>query len=172
MGFISFEQTLADDVVRGLAERHADRQEIRPPEQLLDADQLDAELGREPGVLVGVMGDEAQAERGREAEHLGADIAHAELAQGLADQALAHVVGPLGPAVRDPAGPSRSLISSFWVSARMKVRIETATGRRTPSGVMHQGDAGFGAGRDVDAVVADAEAGHDGELPSAGTLRW
>ena len=64
------------------------------------ADQLDAELGRDLRVLVGVVGDEAHAERGREAEHLGADIAHAELAQGLADQAHAHVVGALGPAVR------------------------------------------------------------------------
>ena len=56
------------------------------------------------GVLVGVMGDEAHAERRRQAEHLGADVADAELAQGLADQALAHVVRALGPAVADPGG--------------------------------------------------------------------
>ena len=45
----------------------------------------------------------------------------------------------------------------------MKVMIETATGRRTPSGVMTSGDAGLGAGRHVDIVVADAEARHHGE---------
>ncbi len=38
-----------------------------------------------------------------------------------------------------PSGPSRvswSLISSLPVSASMKAMIETATGRRTPSGVI------------------------------------
>ena len=44
--------------------------------------------------------------------------------------------------------------------------IETATGRRTPSGVMHQGDVGFRAGRDIDRVIADAEARDDAEPPA------
>ena len=98
------QQALAHDVVRGLAQRHADREEVGAAEQLLQPDQLDAELGRDLRVLVGVVGEEAHAERCREAEHLGADIAHAELAQRLADQALAHVVGPLGPARPAPGG--------------------------------------------------------------------
>ena len=93
------------------------------------------ELGRDRGVLVGVVGDEAHAEGPGEPEHLGADVAHAELAQRLADQALAHVLRALCPAL-GPWRHSRSLIRSFCVRARMKVRIETATGRRTPSGVI------------------------------------
>jgi hypothetical protein len=43
--------------------------------------------------------------------------------------------------------------------------IETATGRRTPSGVMTSGMPGVGASRDVDIVVADAEARHHREAP-------
>ena len=73
-------------------------------EQLLQPDQLDAELGRDLGVLVGVVGDEAQTERPRETEDLGADVAHAELAQGLADQAIAHMVGALAPSPPAPGG--------------------------------------------------------------------
>ena len=75
-----------------LAQRHADREEVGAAEQLLQPNQLDAELGRDLGVLIGVVGDEAQAEGLGEAEHLGTDIAHAELAQRLADQAIAHVL--------------------------------------------------------------------------------
>ena len=81
------------------------------------------------------MGDELHVEGPRQAEHLGADIADAERAQRLADQADAHVVAARGKAGRTLAR-SLSLTISLPVSARMKVRIETATGRRTPSGVM------------------------------------
>ena len=45
----------------------------------------------------------------------------------------------------------------------MKVMTETATGRRTPSGVITSAMPAFGAGIDVDRVVADAEASDDGE---------
>jgi hypothetical protein len=41
--------------------------------------------------------------------------------------------------------------------------IDTATGRRTPSGVITGGDAGLVARLEVDVVVADAEAGDHGE---------
>ena len=125
-------------------------------------DQLDAELGRDLRVLVGVVGDEAHAERCGEAEHLGADIAHAELAQGLADHALAHVVRALGPALRTLAAEpvlDQQLLGQRQDEGqdRDRDRAAHAVGRDA------QRDAGLGAGRDVDAVVADAEAGDDGE---------
>ena len=108
----------------------------------------------------------AHAERGREAEHLGADIAHAELAQGLADQALAHVVRALGPAVGTLA--AQPVLDQQLLGQRQdegedrdRHRPAHAVGRDA------EGDAGLGAGRDVDAVVADAEAGDDGE-PAVG----
>ena len=64
-----------------------------------------------------------------------------------------------------PSAPRRvswSLTISLPVSASISVMMETATGRRTPSGVMHERDPRLGAGLDVDRVVADAEAGDDG----------
>ena len=69
-------------------------------------DQVHAELLRELGVGVGVVGDEPHAEGLRQPEHLGADVADAELAEGAVDQADAHVIDPPGPALgtapRDP----------------------------------------------------------------------
>ena len=58
---------------------------------------------------------------------------------------------------------SRSLIISLPVRASISVMIETATGRRTPSGVMTSAMPASRAGIDVDGVVADAEARDDGE---------
>ena len=113
------------------------------------------------------MGDEAQAEGRRETEHLGTDIAHAELAQGLADQALAHMVGALRPALRPLAAEpvlDQQLLGQGQDEGedRDRHRPAHAVGRD------HQRDAGRGAGGDVDAVVADAEAGHDRELAVGG----
>ena len=69
-----------------------------------------------------------------------------------------------------PGGPSRvsaSLIISLPVSASMSVMIETATGRRTPSGVITSAMPALRAGVHVDRVVAHAETRHDGE-PAVG----
>ena len=109
------------------------------------------------------MGDEAQTEGPRETEDLGADVAHAELAQGLADQALAHMVGALRPALRPLAAEpvlDQQLLSQRQDEGedRDRHRPANAVGRD------HQRDAGRSAGWHVDAVVADAEAGDDGEL--------
>ena len=49
------------------------------------------------------------------------------------------------------------------MSASMKVMIDTATGRRTPSGVMTSAMPAAVQAGDVDIVVADAEARDDGE---------
>ena len=49
----------------------------------------------------------------------------------------------------------------------MKVRIATATGRRTPSGDGHQRAVPAGAGLDVDRIEADPEARDDRE-PAVG----
>ena len=49
----------------------------------------------------------------------------------------------------------------------MSVMIETATGRRTPSGVITSAMPASGAGVHVDRVVADAETRHDGK-PAVG----
>ena len=67
---------------------------------------------------------------------LGADIADAERAERAPDEADAHVLGALGEAVGRLRASARSLVISLPVSASMRVMIETATGRRTPSGVM------------------------------------
>ena len=112
---------------------------------------------------IGIVGDELHVEGLRQAEQLGADIADAERAERPADQADAHMVGRAWPSRPGPRGSSRSLISSLPVSASMKVMIETATGRRTPSGVITSAMPASVQAGDVDVVVADAEAGHDGE---------
>ena len=84
---------------------------------------------------IGIVGDELHVEGLRQAEHLGADIADAERAERAADQADAHVVGALGEAGGGLAGQP-VLDQSLPVRASIRVMIETATGRRTPSGVM------------------------------------
>ena len=111
----------------------------------------------------GIMGDELHVERLQQPEQLGADIADADRAERAADQADAHMLAACAQSRRGPSRVSRSLIISLPVSARMKVRIETATGRRTPSGVMTRAMPALRAGLDVDGVVADAEARDDGE---------
>ena len=118
-----------------VVERAADREHVGLAEQLLEADQAHAELLRDLGIGVGVVGDELHAEGLGEPEHLGADVADAELAERPADQADAHVLVALGPALGALAGDP-VLGRSLPVSASMKVMIETATGRRTPSGVI------------------------------------
>ncbi len=65
-----------------------------------------------------------------------------------------------------PGGPlrvSRSFIVSSPVSASMKVITATATGRRTPSGVIASAQPCSVQAFDVDGVVADAKARHDRE---------
>ena len=68
-------------------------------------------------------------------ERLGADVADTERAEGPADEADAHVLAPRRKA-RRALRASLSFTISLPVRASMKVTIETATGRRTPSGVM------------------------------------
>ncbi len=58
-----------------------------------------------------------------------------------------------------PLRVSRSLISTFCASISTKVSAEVATGRRTPSGAIVSSTPAARAGRHVDRVVADAEAG-------------
>ena len=88
------------------------------------------------GSAIGVVGDETHVERLRHAEHLGADVADAERAERAADQARR----PCGrERLAKPAAASRvswSLTISLPVSASINVMMETATGRRTPSGVI------------------------------------
>ena len=71
-----------------------------------------------------------------EAEHLGPDVAHADRAQGEPHQPDCRCARS---SRAHPAGPRRaraSLTKSLPDRAKMKVRMDTATGRRTPSGVM------------------------------------
>ena len=82
------------------------------------------------------MGDEAHVEGLGEAEQLGADIADADRAERPADQARRPCARRVWRSPRRPARVSWSLTISLPVSASIKVMMETATGRRTPSGVM------------------------------------
>ena len=102
--------------------------------------------GATAGDGVWIIGDEFHVEGLGQAEQLGADIADAERAQGATDEAVRPYAGR---ARSKPAGPSRvrrSLIISLPVSASIRVMIETATGRRTPSGRDDQRDAGRASG--------------------------
>jgi hypothetical protein len=85
-----------------------------------------------------IIGDEGHVEGLGQAKQLGADIADAERAQGAADQAVTHELAAAVEAGR-PFAVRRSLIMSRPVSASIRAMIETATGRRTPSGVMTSG---------------------------------
>ena len=149
-------------MARLVGQRAIHRQHVGCAEHVFELDQLDPQLAATCLVGIRIMGDELHVERLGQAEQLGADIADAERAQGAADQAE-----PMCWARRlKPSGPSRvrrSLIVSLPVSASISAMIDTATGRRTPSGVMTSGIPASGQGIDVDIVIADAEAGDHGE---------
>ena len=54
-------------------------------ENLLKRDELDAQLGCDLRIGIGIMGDEAHVERPRQTEQLGADVADAHRAENAAD---------------------------------------------------------------------------------------
>ena len=96
---------------------------------------------------------------------LGADIADAERAERAADQPDAHVVGALGEA---GGGLARQPVLDHQLAGQRQHQRDDRDRDRPADAVRrdHQRDPGAGAGLDIDRVVADAEAGDDGE-PSA-----
>ena len=101
-------------------------------------------------------------ERPGEAEHLGADVADAERAEGAADEADPHVLRAPGVAGGGLAG--QPVLDHQLAGQRQHQRQHR--GRDRPPDPVRgddEGDPGPGAGLDVDGVVADAEAGHHRE---------
>jgi hypothetical protein len=82
------------------------------------------------------MRDELHVEGLRQPEHFRADVADTERAQNLAATRPTPMCSPRAAKPGGPCRASLSLIIILPVRARMKVMIETATGRLTPSGVM------------------------------------
>ena len=71
------ELRLVDEVPRVLTERGVDRDEVRPLEQIVELDALDAQALGGLTRQIGIVGDHLQAETERPARDLGADPAEA-----------------------------------------------------------------------------------------------
>ena len=136
VGFISASRSALTIWCVSRRQRTAHRENVGAAEQVLDTDEFDAEFGRDLLVCIGIMGDEFHVERLRHAEHLGADVADAERAQACGRPGRRPYARSAWRSRLRPRASARSLVSSLPVSASMKVMTETATGRRTPSGVM------------------------------------
>ena len=103
------------------------------------------------------MGEEAHSEGRREAEHLRTDVADAELAQRTAGEAHPHLVAPPRPARRPHAG--QPVLDDQPAGERQhEGQHRHGHGPAHPLRRDDERDAGRRAGRDVDIVVADAEA--------------
>ena len=121
------ELVLADepDGLRGLGQ--VDGDQVGAGEQLVEREQLDAELRGAGGRDVGVVGDELDAERGEPLRHQLADLAEPDDAHGLAGQL--------------DTGEARAL-----PLALAQARVG---GRDVPGGRQQQGDGVLGGAHDV-----------------------
>ena len=144
-----------DQAARRRAQRAIDRDEVGAAHHLVEAAH---ELHVQPAQLLGpdhgVVGDVLHLEGHREAEDLGADVAHADQAERPARQAHAHVAGLLRPAslAREPVLQEQLLREAQHEGDDVgRHRASHAVGRD------RQHHAPGGAGRHVDRVVADAE---------------
>ena len=111
------------------------------------------------------MPDDLHLERLDQTHGLGPDIAEPDHAQGPSAQPEAHVIDLLRPADRPAARQpilDQQLAGDRQDHGDQRGRHGTAHGLRRD----RQCDAGVAAGLGVDGVVADAEAGHEGEAPA------
>jgi hypothetical protein len=148
------DQARADQAARLLAQRAVDAQEVRFAEQGVHIDQPHAECIRHHRVRNRVVRDELHVEWFREAKQFGADVADTDGPQRAPGQAGADVVHLLAPS----AGAREPVLDEHLLRQHQH-EGQRRSGDRTPHAIWRNREqhAGPGAGRDVDAVVTDAE---------------
>ena len=140
------------------------RDEVGPGQQLVEGQQLDAELGRARRRDVGVIGDHVCAEGGQPLRDELTDAAEPDDADGLAEDLGAVELRPLPGVLAQRCVGGRDLPGGGQ-HQRQRVLGGAVDVRRR--GVDHQ-HPGRGGGVDVDVVQADARAGDDLELGRGG----
>ena len=159
-GLDAGELVLAEQVARVSRERGVDRDEVRPREELVELDGLDAvALGRLTRE-VGVEGDDVHAKAEGPARDLGPDAPEPEHAQHLAEE-----LDPLEPALLPAAALQRGVGRGDTPRERQEERHRVLGDR---GGVatrrVHDDDPALGGGVHVDRVHARAGAADDFEL--------
>ena len=137
-------------------QRGAEHNVIRALQELVQAQQLDAESGGLRVAAAAVVAHDFHPERGQQAGELSAHAAEAHDADRLAHERRAAVVLALRP-VR---GPGQPVLGQELVRERQEQR-QSRHRQRPPDGIRGVGDndAGAGAGVQVDGFVAGPEPG-------------
>jgi hypothetical protein len=127
-----------------------------------DGHQLDAEFAGERFIGKRIVGQQVHPKGGGQAEYFGADIAHAELAERLADEAGAHELAAARPA-RGPLAAQPVFDQELLRQGEHEGDDRDGHGPAHPVGRDDERNGVVGAGVHIDAVVADAEAGDEAE---------
>src|SRR6185312_9749261 len=145
-----------DDMVRFGRQRNADRQHVGTAEHVLEAHQLDAQIGCCLLVRVWIVRDELHVEGLQQAKYFGADVADTERAESAAYQPDTHVVRP----ARIAGGglPGQAVLDHDLAGQRQhEGEDRDGDGPAYAVGCYDERDARVRASLGVDGVVSDAE---------------
>src|SRR6476660_4057450 len=147
---------------RLLRQRTIEGNEIRFSEDRIQIDERYPKFCSKRGVNIGVMRDEAHAERLGETKNLRSDIADANRSEHPADQSDPIMIEAL---IESTRALPREVVFDEQPAAERK---EEGNGRDSDWATYavrssHEGNPSVGAGGDVDAIVADADLGDQAE---------